>query len=127
MQQLRLYFPLLTSRQLITGVNTAYSQEINKLRKFGLDYITPQIVNKQYKSYPFEITFTFYTSDETDAISILTTTSYILHLFENNATLQSTDYRVLPKINIQIQKIRKYADEGCLIIIERYRKITNKL
>ena len=122
MQQLRLYFPLLTSRQLITGVNTAYSQEINKLRKFGLDYITPHIVNKQYKSYPFEITFIFYTSDETDAISILTTTSYIIHLFENNATLQSTDYRILPKINIQIQKIRKYSDEGCLIQIEHYFK-----
>lgn len=122
MQQLRLYFPLLISRQLITGVNTAYSQEINKLRKFGLEYITPKIINKQYKSYPFEISFIFYTSNETDAISVLTTTSYIIHLFENYATLQSTDYRILPKINIQIQKIHKYEDEGCLISIERYHK-----
>lgn len=122
MQQLRLYFPLLTSRQLITGVNTAYSQEINKLRAFGLKYIAPHLANRQYKSYPFEISFLFYTSDETDMISVLTTASYVIHLFENYATLQSTDYRVLPKLNIQIQKIRKYADEGCLITIERYRK-----
>lgn len=118
MQQLRLFFPLLTSRQLITGVNTAYSQEINKLRKFGLNYITPYLSNRQYKSYPFEISFIFYTSQETDMISVLTTASYIIHLFENNATLQSTDYRVLPKLNIEIQKIQDYEKEGCKIQIE---------
>ena len=120
--QLRIYFPLLTSRQLITGVNTAYSQEINKLRKFGLKYIAPHLANIRCKSYPFEISFIFYTSDETDMISVLTTASYIIHLFENAATLQSTDYRVLPKININIEKIKDFQNEGCLIIIEKFHK-----
>lgn len=122
MQQLRLFFPLLTSRQLITGVNTAYSQEINKLRKFGITNITPYLANRQYKNYPFQISFTFYTASETDMISAITTATYIVHLFENNATLQSTDYRVLPKMCVDIQKIRDFTKEGCLITIERYSR-----
>lgn len=120
--QLRIYFPLLKSRQLITGVNTAYSQEINKLRAFGIKHITPYLARMQYKAWPFIINFTFHTYDDTDMISALTTASYIVHLFENNATLQSTDARVLPKISIEIQKTHERAAEGCTISIERYIK-----
>ena len=123
MQQLRLYFPLLTSRQLLTGVNTAYTQEIKKLRTFGLKYIQPYLSNLQFRNYPYKITFIFYTSKETDMISALTTVSYILHLFEVHATLQSTDYRVLSKINVnlEVKKVDLFEQEGCLIIFEKIK------
>lgn len=120
MQQIRLYFPLLLSRQLITGVNTAYRQEINKLRIFGRKYIQPYLPNLKLRKYPYKLTFRFYTSDTTDMISCLTMVSYILHLFESWGALQSTDYRVLPKIDIcvDIKKINLFEREGCEIIVE---------
>ena len=120
MQQIRLYFPLLTSRQLITGVNTAYRQEINKLRHFGSKYVQPYLPKLKFRKYPYKITFTFYSSSDTDIISVLTTISYIIHLFENYATLQSSDYRIAPQIEIktEIQKTDLFAKEGCLITLE---------
>lgn len=125
MQQVRLFFPLPTCRQLLTGVNTAYRQEINKLRKFGLNYITPNLTNLRFRNYPYKITFTFYTSDHIDAISTLTITSYILHLFETSVALQSTDYRVVPQIEVKTdtQKIDLFSKEGCLITFEELKKI----
>lgn len=120
MQQIRLYFPLLTSRQLITGVNTAYRQEINKLRIFGSKYIQPFLPRLQFRNYPYKISFTFYTSSETDIISVLTTISYILHLFETHATLQSTDYRVVSQadVHLEMKKCDLFEQEGCLITFE---------
>lgn len=120
MQQIRFYFPLLSARQLIAGSNTAYRQEINKLRAFGLKYIKPNIVNLKFRKYPYKLSFTFYTSDETDMISLLTITSFILHLLESSVVLQSTDFRVVPQLDIHIEthKVSLFEKEGCLITFE---------
>lgn len=64
--------------------------------------------------------FVFFTSDTTDMISVLTTITYILHIFESKGILQSTDYKVLPKVNfdVEIKKISLFEKEGCEITIE---------
>ena len=87
MQELRIYFPLLTARQLVLGVNTAYSQEIKKLRNFGIKYITPYLSRLKVRKYPLKIHFVYYTADEIDMISAITMSSYILHLFEKHLVI----------------------------------------
>jgi uncharacterized ubiquitin-like protein YukD len=53
-------------------------------------------------------------------ISLLTITSYILHLLETSVALQSTDYRVIPKLDIHLEtkKISLFEREGCTITLE---------
>lgn len=128
-QQIRLFFPLIVSRQLITGVNTAYRQEINKLRQFGLKYIQPELTRLKFRKYPYKLSFIFYSSTSTDMISILTMVVYILHLFENYATLQSTDCRVIPEIDIhtEVRKTNLFTQEGCEIIFESVKPEKYKL
>lgn len=122
MQQIRLYFPLPTARQLVAGANTAYRQEINKLHLLG-QKIKSEIIHLQFRKYPYKITFTYYTSDYTDMISLLTITSYILHLLETSVSLQSTDYRVVPQLDVHIEthKISLFEKEGCSIEFEPLR------
>ena len=122
-QEIRLYFPLLSARQLIGGANTAYRQEINKLRSFGRKYVLPNIVNLQFRNYPYKASFLYYTSDEIDIISLLTMTSFILHLLDSSVALQSTDFRVIPQLDIHLEtkKISLFEREGCLITFEPLR------
>lgn len=119
MQQIRLFFPLISARQLIAGSNTAFRQESNKLRLLG-QKIKAELIRLQFRKYPYKITFLYYTSDYTDMISLLTITSYILHLLESSVALQSTDYRVVPQLDIHLEtkKISLFQQEGCLITLE---------
>lgn len=122
MQQIRLFFPLPTARQLVAGANTAYRQEINKLHLLG-QKIKSELIHLKFRNYPYKITFTYYTSDYTDMISLLTITSYILHLLETSVALQSTDYRVIPQLDVHLEtkKISLFEREGCTITFEPLR------
>ena len=121
MQPIRLFFPLFTSRQLITGANVAYRTEINKLRKFGLNLVAPYLSKIKLLKYPykFKIVFYVYEENEIDMISCLTIANYILHLFEFNFCIQSTDCRVIPQIEIQMKKIVSKLGEGCEFVFEK--------
>lgn len=116
-QEIRLFFPLISCRQLLTGVNTAYSQEIKKLRNFGMKTILPRLAITKLRKYPYEISFIFYAKEDIDMLSVVTLANYIIHLFEIKTVLQSTDYRVLPKVSIQIQHIDKLDEEGCTLSV----------
>ena len=119
MQQLRLYFPLFQATQLVCGTNTSYAQEIRKLRQFGLSHITPHLRRTKLWKYPYKITIVYYTSTDTDTISALTITAYILHLFESNGVLQSNDLRVVPAVEVQMKKVERFSDEGCEIQVQK--------
>lgn len=115
MQPIRLFFPLFTSRQLVSGANSAYRQEINKLRKFGINHVDPYLPKIKLLKYPykFSIIFYIYENDDYDMVSCLTIANYILNEFEEYAAIQSTDYRVVPKIEIQVKKVVSKLGEGC--------------
>lgn len=117
--QIRFYFNMFPSRQLIGGINTAYTQEIKKLRRFALSEILPKI--KQYsilKRPPYKVSFLFYTTSDIDNISLMTITTYILHCLEEEL-LQSTDYRVIKQIEVKSRKIIVKEKEGCEMTITR--------
>ena len=118
MQTIRLYFPSFQATQLVCGVDTSYSKEIKKLRNFGMQHVLPYLKLKKYLKYPYKITITFLSFSDQDAISTLTIAAFLLHLFESTATLQSTDYRILPSIEVKMKKVFRKEDEGCEIIIE---------
>lgn len=118
MQEFRLYFPSFQATQLVCGVNTSYSHEIDKLRKFGLNYVIPHFRRTTLTKYPFKITFTFFSISDQDSISTLTIASFIIHLLESNSVIQSSDYRVIPQIEIKTEKIQGFEKEGCKITIE---------
>lgn len=122
MQEFRLYFPSFQATQLVCGVNTSYSHEIDKLRKFGLNYVIPHFRRTTLTKYPFKITFTFFSISDQDSISTLTIASFIIHLLESNSVIQSSDYRVTPQIVVNMKKIKNSKDEGCHILIEKYHK-----
>lgn len=46
----------------------------------------------------------------------------MIHLMETNTVLQSTDYRILPQIEIKIEKTPNADNEGCKIIIESIKE-----
>lgn len=117
-QELRLFFPLFQARQIVGGNTSPYRQEINKLRSFGINTFTPHLRRSKLRKYPYKITFIFYTSSEIDMVSTTTTALFMIHLLESNATLQSSDYRILPQIEIKAEKITDFDNEGCKIIIE---------
>ena len=121
MQPIRLFFPLFVARQLVLGANSAYRQEINKLRRFGSDYILPQIPKQRLIKYPykFHIIFYVYEKDDYDTISCLTIANYILSQFENHEGIQSTDYRVIPKVELEIKKVVSKLGEGCEFCFEK--------
>lgn len=119
MQEIRLYFPSFQATQIVCGVNTSYAKEIKKLRQWGLSFITPYIRNIKLIKYPYKLTIVFYSTSDQDAITTLTLASYIAHLLESNAVLQSTDYRVIPSIEVQMKKIKNITDEGCSIFIDK--------
>ncbi len=121
MQPIRLFFPLFTSHQLITGANSAYRAEINRLRKFGLDKVAPYLPNIRLLKYPyvFKITFFVFEDNETDMVSCLTIANYILHQIETYGCIQSADYRVIPKIELQIKKVVTKFGEGCEFSFEK--------
>ena len=119
--QLRLFFPLFQATQLVCGVATSYAKEIHKLRQFGIKYLTPYLRRTTLKKYPFKITITFYSNSSQDGISNLTITAFILHLFESNGVLQSTDYRVIPEIDIKMKHTPSKNHEGCEILIEKFK------
>ena len=121
-QELRLFFPLFQARQIVGGNTTPYRQEINKLRNFGIDIFTPHLRRSKLRNYPYKIIFIFYTSSEIDMISITATALFMIHLLESNATLQSSDYRILPQIEIKAEKISGFDNEGCKIIIESIKE-----
>lgn len=104
------------------GTNTSYAQEIRKLRQFGLSHITPHLRRTKLWKYPYKITIVYYTSTDTDTISALTITAYILHLFESNGVLQSNDLRVVPAVEVQMKQVERFSDEGCEIQVQ---KLTN--
>lgn len=118
MQALRLYFPLFQATQLIGGVSSAYSQEIKKLRKFGLNHLLPRLCRSKFRNYPFRISLTFFTYSSFDIVSASITSAFIIHLFESTGTIQSCDYRVIPNIEVKIKKILNQSDEGCELTIE---------
>lgn len=121
LQQLRLYFPSFQATQLVCGVATTYSKEIKKLRKFGIEYVTPHLRRSKLLEYPFKITIIFYSISDQDAVSTLTTAAFLLHLFESNGVIQSTDYRVVPDTEIIMKKVKKLEEEGCEIILDQYQ------
>ena len=51
-------------------------------------------------------------------ISTTTTALFMIHLLETNATIQSSDYRIIPQIEIKAEKISGFENEGCKILIE---------
>ena len=120
MQPIRLFFPLFSSNQLITGANSAYRQEINKLRRFGINYIDPYLPKIKLRNYPykFSVIFYIYENDDYDMISCNTIANYILNEFREFGAIQSTDYRVVSKIEIQIKKVVSKLGEGCEICFE---------
>ena len=119
MQQLRIYFPLFQATQLVGGVSSAYAQEIKKLRKFALSYVTPHLIRSNFKKYPYKISYVFFSSSHYDMVSALTISTFITHLLESNTVIQSTDYRVIPKIEINIKKVRNSADEGLELTLSK--------
>lgn len=120
-QKLRLYFPSFQATQIVCGVHTSYAQEIKKFRQWGLAHITPHLRRSKFTKYPYKLTVIFYSFSDQDAISTLTITAYLTHLLESNAVLQSTDYRVIPSIEVKMQKVNNIQDEGCEIIIEPFK------
>ena len=119
MQSLRLYFPSFQATQIVCGVNTSYAKEITKFRTWGQRYLTPHLRRSRFLQYPYKITIVFYSYSPQDAVTTLTLAAYIAHLFESNAVLQSTDYRVTPEYVIKMEKVNKVENEGCEIFIDR--------
>lgn len=117
--QIRFYFNMFPSRQLIGGINTAYTQEIKKLRKFALSEVFPKLKNfPMLKRPPYKVSFVFYTTTDIDSISMMTISSYILHCLEEQI-FQSTDYRIITKIEVKSHKIIVKEKEGCEITITK--------
>lgn len=79
--------------------------------------ILPRLAITKLRKYPYEISFIFYAKEDIDMLSVITLANYIIHLFEIKTVLQSTDYRVLPKVSIQIQHIDKLDEEGCSLSV----------
>lgn len=119
MQQLKLIFPLFQATQLVGGVSSAYAQEIKKLRRFALAYVTPHLVRSKFRKYPYKIIYNFFTASNYDMVSALTISAFITHLLESNTVVQSADFKVISKIEINIKKVHKPTDEGCEIIITK--------
>lgn len=117
--QLRLFFPLWSMSTLIGEVSSAYRQEINKLRKWGIDYLLPYLANKKYKSYPFKIIVKFYVFSDIEITSLLLLSAYIVNCL-GHYTFQSADYRVIPQVITTSKRVKNKDSEGCEIIIERH-------
>lgn len=117
--QIRLFFDIFNCRQLITGVHSAYAGEIKKLRTLALKEILPQLT-KYYmlKSPPYKISFTFFSTSDLDTLTSTTITAYIIHCLEERI-FQSSDSRVISKVEIKIRRILVKSKEGCLIDISK--------
>lgn len=117
--QIRLFFNIFNSRQLITGVHSAYAGEIKKLRRLAVNELFPQLARySMLKTPPYKISFTFFTTSDLDTLTTTTITAYIIHCLEERL-IQSSDSRVISKIDIKIRKILVKSKEGCLIDIHK--------
>lgn len=117
--QIRLFFDIFSSRQLVAGVNSAYTGEIKKLRTLAITELFPKLTKCSIlKSPPYKISFTFYTTSELDSLTATTISAYIIHCLEERL-FQSSDFRVISKVEIKIRKIIVKAKEGCLIDITK--------
>lgn len=117
--QIRLYFDIFNSHQLITGVHSAYAGEIRKLRQLAVREIFPKLTRYNIlKNYPYKISFTFYTTSDLDILSTTTISAYIIHCLEERL-FQSSDSRVISKVEIKIRRILVKSKEGCQIDITK--------
>lgn len=115
--QIRLYFDIFNSRQLITGSHSAYAGEIKKLRRLALREIFPQLTKySMLKNPPYKISFTFFSTSDLDSLTSTTISAYIIHCLEERL-FQSSDSRVISKVEIKIRRILVKNKEGCLIEI----------
>lgn len=118
--QVRLFFPLFPITQIIGGVDTAYKKEIDKVRRWGSNYITPRLKARTYNNYPYKITIIFRIYDDFDMISMLLFASYILRLLTQHC-FQSADYRVIPHVVVKSKPVQTKDGEGCELIIEHLK------
>lgn len=117
--QIRLFFDIFNSRQLITGVHSAYAGEIKKLRKLAITELFPRLTKySMLKKPPYKITFTFYSTSDLDTLTSTTISAYIIHCLEERI-FQSSDSRVISKVEIKIRRIIVKSKEGCLIEIAK--------
>lgn len=117
---LRLFFPLWSMTSIIGEVSSAGKQELNKLKKFGTNYILPYIHAKHYTKFPFKINIVFFIYSDIEITSLLILSSYIMNLL-GCYSLQSDDYRVVPEFNMTTKKVVSKEAEGCRITIEPLR------
>lgn len=117
--QIRLFFDIFNSRQLITGVHSAYAGEIKKLRRLAVSVLFPQLTRfSMLKKPPYKISFTFYSTSDLDTLTSTTISAYIIHCLEERI-FQSSDSRVISKVEIKIRRIIVKSKEGCLIEIAK--------
>lgn len=115
--QIRLFFDVFNSRQLVAGVNSAYTGEIKKLRKLAITELFPKLTKyEMLKRPPYKIQFTFYSTSDLDALTSTTISAYLIHCLEERI-FQSSDSRVISKVEIKIRRILVKSKEGCLIDI----------
>ena len=115
--QIRLFFDMFNSRQLVAGVHSAYAGEIKKLRKLAITELFPQLAKYSLlKNPPYKIQFTFFTTTDLDALTSTTISAYIIHCLEERI-FQSSDSRVISKVEIKIRRILVKSKEGCLVTI----------
>lgn len=117
--QIRLYFDVFNSRQLITGVHSAYAGEIKKLRRLAITEIFPQLSKYSIlKNPPYKLSFTFFTTTDLDSLTSTTIAAYMIHCLEERL-FQSSDSRVISKVEIKIRRILVKSKEGCQIDITK--------
>lgn len=117
--QIRLFFNMFNSRQLITGVHSAYAGEIRKLRQLAITELFPKLTKySMLKKPPYKISFIFYSTSDLDTLTSTTISAYIIHCLEERI-FQSSDSRVISKVEIKIRRILVKQKEGCLIDISK--------